>query len=213
MNRKTALFALYGLSLFLLSACGAAVAIEEPTYTATRQDGAFEIRTYGPKIVAETWIAGSLSSASSAGFRKVAGYIFGRNRTQAGATTKIDMTAPVTVAKSEKIDMTAPVMTHPMDGGYRLQFVMPSRYTLATLPAPIDNDVHLREVPSATYAVVRFSGLCGESKVAERTAALRAWITKNGLTVLGEAELARYDPPWRLPFLRRNEVLIPIRAF
>ena len=198
MNRKTALFALYGLSLFLLSACGAAVAIEEPTYTATRQDGAFEIRTYGPKIVAETWITGSLSSASSAGFRKVAGYIFGRNRTQVGATTKIDMTAPVT--------------THPIDGGYRLQFVMPSRYTLATLPAPIDNNVHLREVPSATYAVVRFSGLCGESKVAERTAALRAWITKNGLTVLGEAELARYDPPWRLPFLRRNEILIPIRA-
>jgi SOUL heme-binding protein len=191
---------------------GRAMAIEEPAYQVKIQDGAFEVRTYGPRIVAETVVPGSLSEASNAGFRRVAGYIFGRNKRREGGSTSIAMTAPVTVSQSTKIEMTAPVTTRPEQDGYRLQFVMPAEYTMATLPVPLDPTVHLSERPATTYAVIRFSGLCGESKVAERTTALQNWIAQHHYAPTGVAELARYDPPWQLPFWRRNEILIPIAA-
>jgi len=199
-----------GLGLCLLLAAGAAMAIEEPAFKVLSHERDFEVRTYGPRIVAETLVEGTLATASSTGFRRVAGYIFGRNRSNEGQSAAIAMTAPVIVANAQTIAMTAPVTTRAETGGYRLQFVMPAAYTLATLPTPLDPAVHLREVAGATYAVVRFSGWCGETKVAERTAALRAWLAKRDLTARGEAELARYDPPWQLPFLRRNEILIPL---
>jgi hypothetical protein len=189
-----------------------AMAIEEPSFQVRLKDGAFEVRTYGQRIIAETTVEGTLSEASNAGFRKVAGYIFGANRTRDGSKTEIAMTAPVTVSRSQKIAMTAPVMTHPSAQGYRLSFVMPAQYRLDSLPAPLDPSVELRVLPPASYAVLRFSGLCSEKRVADRAAELSAWITRRGLTVRGEASLARYDPPWQLPFLRRNEILIPVDA-
>jgi hypothetical protein len=197
-------------ALLLLLIGGSAMAIEEPSFKSLLREEAFEVRAYGPRVVAETVVSGSLSEASNAGFRRVAGYIFGGNRLNDGASAAIAMTAPVTVSRSTKIDMTAPVTTRAEGAGYRLQFVMPARYTLATLPAPLDPNVHLRELPASTYAVVRFSGWCGETKVADRTEALRHWIARRHLTPVGEPELARYDPPWQLPFLRRNEILIPV---
>ena len=201
-----------GVTCALLLLSGAAMAIEEPAYRVVTQDGSYEVRTYGARIVAETWVTGNLSEASSAGFRKVAGYIFGKNRQNDGKSASIAMTAPVTVSRSTKIEMTAPVTTHAEANGYRLQFVMPSQYTLATLPIPLDPDVKLHEIPPATYAVIRFSGWCGENQVKDRTDALRGWMAHRHLTPRGEPELARYDPPWQLPFLRRNEVLIPVNA-
>jgi len=203
-----------GLSLALLACLlcigGRAMAIEEPAFKVDVHDGDFEVRTYGPRIVAETVVPGSLNEASNAGFRRVAGYIFGRNRLREGGSASIAMTAPVTVSQSTKIEMTAPVTTKPENDGYRLQFVMPAQYTMDTLPIPLDPTVHLSERPAATFAVIRFSGFCGESKVAQRTAALQAWIRQHRYTPIGIAELARYDPPWQLPFWRRNEILIPI---
>jgi hypothetical protein len=200
------------ITCILLFLSGAAMAIEEPKYQVVTQDGAYEVRTYGARIVAETWVTGNLSEASNAGFNKVAGYIFGKNRRNDGKSASIAMTAPVTVSQSTKIDMTAPVTTQAEADGYRLQFVMPSQYTLATLPVPLDPAVKLREIAPVTYAVIRFSGWCGENKVKDRTAALRAWMAQRHLTARGAPELARYDPPWQLPFLRRNEVLIPVSA-
>ena len=187
-----------------------AMAIEEPAYSVRLKDDAFEVRTYGERVIAETLVEGSLSEASNAGFRKVAGYIFGANRTRAGTKAEIAMTAPVMVSRSEKIAMTAPVMTHAAAQGYRLSFVMPAKYHLDTLPVPLDPAVTLRVLPAAAYAVLRFSGTCNERKVADRTADLTAWIARRGLTVRGEPSLARYDPPWQLPFLRRNEILIAV---
>jgi hypothetical protein len=94
-------------------------------------------------------------------------------------------------------------------GKWRVHFVMPSEYTLDTLPRPNNPAVTLREVPAHNYAVIRFSGLAGENKVAAKAVELKAWLEGRGIEPLGNPQLARYNPPWTLPFLRRNEVMIP----
>jgi hypothetical protein len=195
-----------------LAALPAMAAIEEPSFETVKQSGDFEIRRYAPMIVAETVVEGSLGGASSDGFRLIAGYIFGNNISPTGkGSEKVAMTAPVTMeAAPGRIAMTAPVTTEAEGSRFRMHFVMPSKYTMATLPKPGDDRVKLREVPAKKMAVVRFSGFAGEGKVKEKTDELLAWVRAEGLEPAGAAQLARYDPPWTLPFLRRNEVLVPV---
>lgn len=196
-----------------LAALPAMAAIEEPAFDTLKSTGDFEVRRYAPMIVAETLVEGELWGASNDGFRVIAGYIFGDNVsvTKAGPE-KIAMTAPVAMEPAaEKIAMTAPVTTEAAGGRYRMHFVMPSQYTMATLPRPKDERVKLRELPPQRMAVVKFSGLAGEGKVKEKTDELVAWMKAEGLEAAGAPQLARYDPPWTLPFLRRNEVMVPLR--
>lgn len=197
------------LGMLTLLIAGNAMAIEEPKYTVLEKSGAFELRAYAPKIIAETLVSGDLDDASSAGFRLIADYIFGNNTLASGESEEISMTAPVTMeAKSEKISMTAPVTMAEADGKWTMYFVMPSQYTLDTLPKPNNPAVILRALPSKNYAVIRFSWFAGEEKVAKKSAELLAWMKSKNLTPLGKPELARYNPPWTPPFLRRNEVMI-----
>ena len=201
------------LLLAIALAAMPAAATEEPRFETLRQAGDFELRLYAPMIVAETFVPGDLSQASGDGFRVIAGYIFGNNVSARGAgAEKVAMTAPVTMeAASEKIAMTAPVTVEAgATEGYRMHFVMPSAYTLETLPRPRDDRVRLREIPAQRMAVVRFSGFAGEEKVRERTNELLDWLRTEGLKPAGPPQLARYDPPWTLPFLRRNEVMVTL---
>ena len=198
----------------LLLVANFAMATEEPKYSVLEKSGDFELREYAPMVVAETIVDGDLDDASSAGFKRIADYIFGNNTARAGGNEKISMTAPVTMApKSEKISMTAPVGMQPKAGldntnQWRMYFVMPSKYTLDTLPSPNNPAVTLRAIPASRVAVLRFSGLAGEEKTANKTAELLAWLKTKQITPISEPELARYNPPWTLPFLRRNEVMV-----
>jgi len=188
---------------------GTAMAIEEPKYTIIEKSDVFELRAYSPKILAETIVSGSLAEASSAGFRLIADYIFGNNSSPTGDNQKISMTAPVTMTpKSEKISMTAPVTIEQTGEQWRIHFVMPSQYTLTSLPKPNNPAVTLREVPASNYAVIRFTGFAGADKTTRKTADLMAWLDSKGIIPTGKPELARYNPPWTLPFLRRNEIMV-----
>ena len=139
----------------------------------------------------------------------LAGYIFGGNATH----QKIVMTAPVTkTATSEKIAMTAPVTLIAGMGDWLVRFTMPARYALADLPVPTNKAVTIKSVPAARFAVLRFSGLAGEAKVAAETERLNAFITARGLVAVGPSSIARYNPPWTPWFLRRNEVMLPVAA-
>ena len=201
------------LAITIAIAAMPAAATEEPRFETLRRSGDIELRLYAPMIVAETFVQGDLSRASGDGFRVIAGYIFGDNESVRGTgSEKVAMTAPVTMEPaSGKIAMTAPVIVEAdAAGGYRMHFVMPSAYTLETLPRPRDARVRLREVPAQRMAVVRFSGFAGEDKVRERTTELLDWVRSEGLQPAGPPQLARYDPPWTLPFLRRNEVMVPL---
>jgi hypothetical protein len=195
---------------------GAVMAIEEPKYQVIEQAEPFELRAYQPRIVAETIVSGDMDEASSTGFKIIADYIFGNNTATAGGNEKISMTAPVTIeveqprASSETISMTEPVTVAEKDGQWRMRFVMPSQYTIETLPTPNNDLVSLHALPAQNYAVIRFSWLVSEEKVAAKTAELMAWLATKSIKPIGKPQLARYNPPWTLPFLRRNEVMVAI---
>ncbi|MFH2140605.1 MAG: heme-binding protein [Pseudomonadota bacterium] len=203
---------LFTISIGLLNTTYA-MATEEPKFSLIEKSGDFELRLYKPMIVAETSVEGSLSEASKAGFRLIAGYIFGENKSrQDSSPEKIAMTAPVTLEQSpQKIAMTAPVVVESKDNRWRVHFVMPAGYTLTSLPIPNDSRVSLREIAEQKTAVIVFSGFAGEDKLKDKTAALFDWIKSKGLDVTSTPQLARYNPPWTLPFWRRNEVLINVK--
>lgn len=200
----------FGLALCLMFMGTAVQAIEEPTYTVVKQYGTFEVRTYDPYVVAEVVVPGPEQEAGNQGFRLLAGYIFGGNVSQ----QKLEMTAPVTqVARSEKIAMTAPVIQTPATEGFVVQFKMPKAYTLATLPKPLDDRVQLREVPAATYAVIRFSGMWTEGNYQKHLQQLQQAMAGAGLVAVGEPVYARYNAPYVPWFLRRNEIWLNAAGF
>ena len=196
------------------------MATEEPKYVLLEKSEPFELRAYAPLIVAEVKVDGDLDAASNQGFRLIAAYIFGKNQ----VSEKIAMTAPVGIEssdknKSAKIAMTAPVgieSSKSAEGAsnqWTVSFVMPAEYTLASLPKPLDPRVKIREVPAEKRAVITFSGFYNEEKVQEKTQALRDWMKTKNLKPNGEPQFARYNPPWTLPFMRRNEVMIRVQEW
>ncbi len=185
-----------------------AMAVEEPPFTLVLQDGAFEVREYPALTVAEVTVTGDQREAANKGFRLLAGYIFGSNRKR----QTIAMTAPVAQAPvGEKIAMTAPVAQVQKGGAWIVRFTMPKGYTLETLPEPNDPKVHLKVAPPAKVAVLRFSGLAHAQTVASKTSELDRLTKAHGLLAEGSVTLAQYNPPWTPWFMRRNEVMLPIK--
>lgn len=181
-----------------LSIIGVRVGTEEPEHTSERVTDRVELRRYGPRIAAETTVAASEDAARSEGFRRLAAYIFGRNH----GSDKIAMTAPV-VQAADATDIGE---------GWVIQFIMPSASTMATLPQPDDARVRLVEVPPAKYAVLRFSGDRSPAAVANYSSRLLDTLRDNDIEPAGEVSAWFYDPPWTLPFRRRNEVAVPVSA-
>jgi len=192
------------VALFIL-ATGAAMAIEEPDYEITREEGAFSIRQYADMLVAETVVAGGRQSAGNAAFRPLFRYISGHNE----PNTSIAMTAPVT-QEGQKIAMTAPVAQEQRQDQWAVHFVMPREFTLETLPKPLSQDVTIRKISARTVAVLRYGGRWSERRYEAHEKALREWITKQGFTTAGEPVWARYNSPFTPSFMRRNEIWIPI---
>jgi len=198
------------------------MAIEEPKYEVLMTDGAYEVRKYAPFLVAETLVEGDMDEASSKGFRLIADFIFGNNQVaRSSEGEKIAMTAPVTLEpQSVKIAMTAPVTLEPQQESVNMQtakqwivkFVMPSQYTMATIPKPKNSAVNLKEIPSKYYAVLKYSGFNTLSKVQTKSIDVKEWVRVKNLKMIGSPQLSRYDPPWTLPMLRRNEIMIEVAA-
>jgi hypothetical protein len=199
-----------------------AMAIEEPKYEVIVSDVQFEVRHYAPVLIAETIVEGDMDAASSKGFRLIADFIFGNNlSSDTDKKAKIAMTAPVTVEpQSSKIAMTAPVTVEPQAAEsnmktaktWRINFVMPSQYTLANIPKPKNNAVSLREVPSKYFIVHKYSGFNTVSRVQTKTDETVEWAIKRSYKMIGTPQLSRYDPPWTLPMFRRNEIMLEIAA-
>jgi hypothetical protein len=205
-NKRTALLLLVSI-FFILTTVRIGMAIEKAQYKTIEQDGRFELRQYAPHIVAETYVEGSFDGAGDAAFNRLFRYIQGNNKKR----ESISMTAPVNQeAPSEKIAMTAPVGQRAENGVWRITFVMPSSYTMETLPEPLDSMVQLRKEEGQLIASLRYSGNWSEKHFREKEAELFALIEKRGLKPHGETIFARYNPPFLPPFLRRNEVHIPV---
>lgn len=205
-----ALALLSGLVVAGCSVVGDRSGTEEPAYTVDATIGAtgaeIEIRTYGPRLVAETVVEGDEEAARNAGFRRLAAYIFGGNT----ARRDIAMTAPV-AQTSEPIAMTAPVAQESAAAGrWRVRFFMPARYTMATLPRPDDPEVRIVEVPAQQVAVLRFSGDRSAAAVAAQQRRLLAALAPTPWRAEATPSAWFYDPPWTLPWARRNEVSVAV---
>ncbi len=184
----------------------------EPVWHSVKKDGAIELRDYDPMIIAETTVTGERYAAINAGFRILIAYISGDNTAQ----TKIAMTAPVTQeskeAQGQKIPMTAPVTQQESEtkNAWQIRFVMPSAYALDSLPAPSDTRIHFVQMPALRVAVIRFSGFNTDGNLSDHLTILMNWLNKQNIVPLGPPSYAFYDPPWKLPFLKRNEIMIRI---
>lgn len=186
-----------------------AMAIEEPEYQVVGQYADFELRLYAPYIVAEVDVRGEFDNAGNEAFRILAGYIFGDN----AATEKMAMTAPVesrSAAEGEKMAMTAPVTATAAedDGRTTYAFVMERKYSLQSLPVPNDDRIRIRQVPERTMAVRRYAGRWTEGKYLQHEELLLSALDAHGIQTIGRPSLARYNSPFSLPFMRRNEVMV-----
>ncbi len=216
---RSATIMVAGLTLAACSVVGIRDGTEEPRFERRASLGDVEIRDYGPRLAAETLVTvdevrGDETAARNAGFRRVAGYIFGANR----SGEKIAMTAPVAQASArgeagEKIAMTAPVaQERDARGGWRIRFFLPADRAWETLPIPSDPAVELVRVPASRMAALRFTGDRGADSVAARKAELMRALEGGAWQATGEPVAWFYDPPWTLPWLRRNEVAVAVDA-
>jgi SOUL heme-binding protein len=183
--------------------------IEEPAYTVRDIRDGYEVRVYAPHIVAEVHVSGTYDEALTQGFRQIADYIFGNNT----ARSAIAMTAPVgeQASTSQAIAMTVPVGESESNGEHVISFVMPSTYTLETIPLPNNKKVALRLVPAHAVAALRYSGSTSAAVVAKKKELLLSILKRDGVTATGIPQSAFYNPPWTPPFMRRNEVLVDIK--
>ena len=210
LKQHYSLTCLFLLSSLLLCSCSSSnseknVGIEKAKYIVIEENGNCQIRQYEPYIAAETLVDSDFDNAGNVAFNRLFKYISGNNRKK----ESIAMTAPVN-QQSEKIAMTAPVNQQKSEGKYIVSFTMPSKYTLDTLPEPLDSSVVLRQIPAQKIAAIRYSGTWSQKRYIEHKTEIEQFIREKNLKTAGEDIFARYNPPFQLWFLRRNEVLIPL---
>jgi len=169
--------------------------LETPDYELIKESGSFEVRKYGPMIIARTLVNSDYKEATYTGFRRIANYIFGNN------------------SKSMEIAMTAPVISNsPVDADekYEVVFVMPKSHTIDALPNPNNSDVQIIERELGQVAVISFGGWATKSRVQRYHNKLKDWSEKEGYILKGKFMVAQYNSPWMLPPFRHNEIMVQI---
>jgi hypothetical protein len=180
---------------------------KEPNYQVLNDYGSIQIRHYPALTVAQTEVNADYKNGSREGFQTLASYIFGNNQKH----QKLSMTAPV-IQQQEAVTlpMTAPVIQEKSGSVWIMAFVLPEGYSVSSAPVPLDSAVIIKDTPDKKVAVIQYSGSLSEQGIEEKSKELESWLVENGYHVLSPARSAAYDPPWTLPFLRRNEVHIDI---
>ncbi|MBG6212891.1 MAG: heme-binding protein [Cryobacterium sp.] len=190
---------------------------EQQPYHVVHSYDDFELRRYPEHLLAEVTTDGPFEDAGNRAFRYLFSYITGANQSR----QKVAMTAPVLQSNAaETIAMTAPVLQQsPGDASgpgdrekFRVAFVLPEGMTAETAPQPTDPHVQLRTVPASMAGAIRFSGRWSQARYQRQLAQLRAALASAGLTVVGPPRSARFDPPFKPWFLRRNEVLLDVES-
>ncbi|MEM1289214.1 MAG: heme-binding protein [Pseudomonadota bacterium] len=166
--------------------------VETPDYEAVLSDGEFELRQYPNLVLASYEASGTRGEATRRSFTPLANYIFAKER------------------EGEKIAMTAPVTQAPSDDRWTVSFIMPSGMQLSDLPAPASAAIKLHDQPARKMAAIRFSGSWSDEIFEDASRRLMSWAEEQGLEITGPVEFAYYNDPFTPPFLRRNEVMVPV---
>ena len=198
------------LSLAMLWSGDFSLAYEEPAYRVIKTYPAFELRQYDAYVVAETQVAGAFDDVGSQAFRRLFRYISADKRPQG----KISMTTPVIQQPIAADENPGDDGSAPADTGtsYRFAFVMPAEYALDDLPKPDNLTIQLSSIPARLMAARRYSGTWSEERYRKNQQQLLEAVQAAGLKTLGTPIFARYNAPFSLWFLRRNEVLIEVVA-
>ena len=190
--------------------------VEQADYTVIKKKNGYEVREYPAHIVAQTTVQGTGKEGLVAGFKIVAGYIFGGNVKK----ESIAMTSPVVAephsakvsrgAGGKNIAMTSPVLATVEGSSQTVSFGMPRAYALDALPIPNDPRVKIVTIPAKKYAVMRFSGYRSDSRIKRMQEKLLSALTRDSLAPQGAAAYAGYNAPWTPPWMTRHEVLVEI---
>jgi hypothetical protein len=180
--------------------------VESPKYDVIHEDGELEIRRYPASLRARTFAAGDYEASSETGFKRLASFIAGHNCGDVrlyppGSTAQFNL-------RGDPIAMTKPVLQAPAEGGWTMAFILPRKYSFSTAPKPLDEGVELEQVPPQTMAILRYSGSVDERRIQRKFRELRGWVQSIGWRSISEPLAAQYDPPFTIPFLKRNEVLV-----
>lgn len=181
--------------------------VEKPDYQVLSTAKNIEIRQYPPMLIAKVSVSGERGLAIKEGFRLIADYIFGNNR----FNKKMGMAAPVQQQESAKIAMTAPVQQQSDGDSWQVSFIMPREYNIDTIPKPVNDKIQLEEIPAKQFIAIRFSGFSSQENIDEHEKALLTYINTKAIAVTGPPIYAFYNPPWTLPPMRRNEVLLQLK--
>lgn len=135
--------------------------------------------------------------------------------------TKIAMTAPVIMTGASKTEEAAPSMS-------KMLFILPADYDdISKIPEPTDPSVTIKELPPAVGAVHRYNGAFNDTANAKKMVLLASQLAADGLTGFMTEEEGKsdptaeaweksqfwgYNPPFTLPFRRRNEVWMELTA-
>lgn len=200
--------------LLIISACSVfgSNSTEQPKYAVIFKQENFEIRKYESYLTASVVVNKSADGEDrNRAFKKLAAFIFGDNKAQG----QIEMTSPVLMENkpSQKIKMTSPVVSQELNGKMKMSFMMPSKYTLETLPEPENSEIVINETPTRTLAVLKYSGRSNEKLEAKKSKELISLINQSEYQLKENSQtfFAGYNPPWTLPMMRRNEVMIEVQ--
>lgn len=167
---------------------------EKQPYQVLQSYPGFELRRYPAGFQIETEVEGDFVRAGNLGFSPLVRFISGAN------------------TKGASIAMTAPVIQESIgESLHRVRFVLPSSMKPGQIPQAVDSRVRVIEVAEHLACAKRFSGPWSSQRFEEKGEQLISEMLTEGLEPEGSLYSARFDPPWKPGFLKRNEVLMRVR--
>ena len=165
---------------------------ETQPYKVIKTEKDFEIRLYPSSTMATISMnAKTYKELSSAGFKKLASFIFGGNQAK------------------KSIAMTTPVHMDINDSLSTMSFVMPNNYTKDNLPKPNDSSVTIQTTAEEYVAVVQFGGYANDEDIKKYTTKLERALKASGIVYFGNFRFLGYNAPYQ--FLgRKNEIIVNV---
>ena len=185
--------------LFNIFSIKQTMSYEEPKYKTIKTSDVYEIREYDDRLAVEIEY-----SNEDSGFRYLFNYISGENK----SSEKVKMTVPVT--QSVKINMTTPVTQSSQGGKMKMQFYLPSKFTIKNAPQPTNERVNLIIIKGGVYAVISYSGRLTNRNYSKHYKKITNQLNKDNIEFIEPAIRATYNGPFTLPIFRRNEIMIKI---
>ena len=185
--------------LFNIFSIKQTMSYEKPKYKTIKTNDVYEIREYDDRLAVEIEY-----SNEDSGFRYLFNYISGENK----SSEKVKMTVPVT--QSVKINMTTPVTQSSQGGKMKMQFYLPSKFTIKNAPQPTNERVNLIIIKGGVYAVISYSGRLTNRNYSKHYKQIINQLNKDNIEFIEPAIRATYNGPFTLPIFRRNEIMIKI---